>query len=629
MPRDTGLLPSHSQDLLRAARSGRLYKRAAPVEEDEAEPDVTADKAEKKEDESTTKGFQVKVWKQISRNNDDTAVSHLAKRRKGVVTISSKTVTAQPTGATVTRATVRRTDAAGNPYTREITLQDGQAVDGEIISTAVVPVAAVPELVQPTPPRNRRPPPPKKNKKLGGPGRGRKKKMVPTPALVPGQEGAVVGTAAAPTAEGAEGENVSTRSILGTSYQLTPIQGIKREDSNNPDSEMADNDDDEGDDDGDDGEEGEGEEGDDNADDQDQEMTDASPSAAPPSADTTMEIDGAESPLSVKSQPPNPLLAPPLNPSLSISSPKLEGSPLKNVIMPSPTEPLGNPLSPPAPEATTSVPEAEPVEAAISQDPSPVPEADTADPPAETKSPVEENKPVVEAEVSTTETTTVVPPQDQVDNVSPPGPAADVSVEQETKNTLDAVAAPAIEPQVPSPEIATNEDKPSEPTAAEVPSEPKQDSPLQTPAVEETAPAVPEIQAPEPVPEPAESVPAAEEAPAPVPVPAATAPASTEEGPDLLAGLETALDKQSPSDEQHAAAAAEPAPKDPEVKEEPVEGAGEKIDSEPQVEPKEESKNDVVEGSEDPSPKPEETVPAGNDTKAASPPPEPMDTSTT
>lgn len=215
MPRDTGLLPSHSQELLRAARSGRLYKRPAPAEEEEAEPDAAVDKPEKKEDEAASKGFQVKVWKQANRNTDESPVSHLAKRRKNVVTISSKTVTAQPTGATVTRATVRRTDAAGNPYTQEITLQEGQAVDGEIISTAVVPVAAVNELAQPTPPRNRRPPPPKKNKKLGGPGRGRKKKMLPVPAPVPGQEGAVDGAAAVPKLEeGAPGDVVSTPVVL-------------------------------------------------------------------------------------------------------------------------------------------------------------------------------------------------------------------------------------------------------------------------------------------------------------------------------------------------------------------------------------------------------------------------------
>ncbi|MBE3046437.1 hypothetical protein IMZ48_28680, partial [Candidatus Bathyarchaeota archaeon] len=82
-------------------------------------------------------------------------MTHLAKRRKGTVTIASKTVVAPPGGDTVTRATVRRVDAAGNPYTQEVTLVAGQSVEGEIISTRVV---AAPEAAQPpaqTPAPNR------------------------------------------------------------------------------------------------------------------------------------------------------------------------------------------------------------------------------------------------------------------------------------------------------------------------------------------------------------------------------------------------------------------------------------------------------------------------------------------
>lgn len=207
MPKDAGLLPQHSQDLLRAARSGVLYKRPAPTEEEEADADAVPDKPEKKEDEAETKGFQIKVWKQINRNSEGSPVSHLAKRRKGTVTISSKTVSSQVPGATVTKATVRRVDAAGNPYTQEITLQEGQAVEGEIISTTVVAVAAV-DPTQQAPQRVRRPPPPKKKNKPG-PGRGRKKKILPLPApAVPGAPAAappVEGVPAAPKVEGADG----------------------------------------------------------------------------------------------------------------------------------------------------------------------------------------------------------------------------------------------------------------------------------------------------------------------------------------------------------------------------------------------------------------------------------------
>ena len=54
MPKDSNLLPPHSQELLRAARSGRLYKRPAPTEEEDvdAEPTVAPDKPEKKEEET-------------------------------------------------------------------------------------------------------------------------------------------------------------------------------------------------------------------------------------------------------------------------------------------------------------------------------------------------------------------------------------------------------------------------------------------------------------------------------------------------------------------------------------------------------------------------------------------------
>ncbi|EFQ32708.1 hypothetical protein CGRA01v4_09357 [Colletotrichum graminicola] len=328
MPKDVGLLPQHSQDLLRAARSGALYKRPAPVEEEETDADALTEKPEKKEDDASTKGFQIKVWKQINRNSEGSSVSHLAKRRKGTVTISSKTVSSHMPGATVTKATVRRVDAAGNPYTQEITLQEGQAVEGEIISTTVVPVAAV-DPMQVAPQRVRRPPPPKKKNKPG-PGRGRKKKVLPLPAPAPGAPGAVGPVDVAPVApkvEGAEGAE-------------TPVKQ-DGEDSNNPDSEMADNDDDEGDDDGDEGDDdGDDEQRDgDNTDSQDQEMTDVSPAVPTPTADATTELADPESPVPKRAAPPaNPISLPPL-PAMHLVNSSPKGSPLKNVVVPSPTEP--------------------------------------------------------------------------------------------------------------------------------------------------------------------------------------------------------------------------------------------------------------------------------------------------
>lgn len=177
MPKDSHLLPNHTQELLRAARSGRLYKRPAPAEEEEVEAEpAVPEKPEKKEEDISTKGFQIKIWKQVARNAEGSTISHLAKRRKGTVTLSSDLPAGAAPGPTITKATVRRIDAAGNPYTQEVTLNEGQPVDGEIISTTVVavPVPSI-SIDAPTTPARRRPPPPKRKPK--GPGRGRRKKL--------------------------------------------------------------------------------------------------------------------------------------------------------------------------------------------------------------------------------------------------------------------------------------------------------------------------------------------------------------------------------------------------------------------------------------------------------------------
>lgn len=212
MPKDSALLAPHSQELLRAARSGQLYKRPAPVEEEEAEIEVAqiAEKSEKKEEESAVKGFSIKLWKQVPRNNEGSGLSHLAKRRKGTVTISSKTIEDRPTGPTVTRATVRRVDAAGNPYMEEVTLAEGQQVVGEIISTRVetAPAPVAEAFVTPVSAPRRRPPPPKRKSKAG-PGRGKKKikNQLPAEGQLAGVASAGDGAATFVKIEG-QGENV-------------------------------------------------------------------------------------------------------------------------------------------------------------------------------------------------------------------------------------------------------------------------------------------------------------------------------------------------------------------------------------------------------------------------------------
>lgn len=354
MPKDWQLLAPHSQELLRAARSGRLYKRPAPTEEDEADGEGI-EKPEKKE-EPAAAGFSVKVWKQIPRNIEGPAVSHLAKRHKHTVTLPSKAVTAAIGGATVTRATVRRIDAAGNPYDQTITLAEGQQVQGEIISTTLVPAPLAGNggtTSQQHTPVKRRPPPPKRKAK--GPGRGRKKGKLPLPPSTrPAQEG------------------TDLPSTTDIKPETQDPDGTKVEDNNddivNQDSEMADNsvmqsDDEEGEEgEGDEGEEGEGERGesDDRGDDdgrdessmmdtstdqeqredRDQEMEDAY--APEPTEPTTQKLEDE-----VVQQEDNPgtSFQPPSGDPLHLGPPpplmlhKHEGSPLKNVVLPSPTGP--------------------------------------------------------------------------------------------------------------------------------------------------------------------------------------------------------------------------------------------------------------------------------------------------
>jgi hypothetical protein len=181
MPKDSHLLPQHSQDLLRAARSGRIYKRPTPVEEEDADPEIV-EKQEKKEDDNKETGFSARAWKQIPRQQEGPDLEYLAKRRKGLVTYSKPL----PPVPTVVKTTVRRTDAAGNQYTQDFVVPHGQQVDGEVVAQTVIPdpsLVPAPETfgVQPTPPKRNRP---IQKKRLKGPGRGRKKK-IPLPASVP------------------------------------------------------------------------------------------------------------------------------------------------------------------------------------------------------------------------------------------------------------------------------------------------------------------------------------------------------------------------------------------------------------------------------------------------------------
>ncbi|KAG6116792.1 hypothetical protein E4U13_001605 [Claviceps humidiphila] len=332
MPKDSHLLPPHSQELLRAARSGRLYKRPAPPEDDEVDIDAgqAAEKAEKKEEDHAEQGFSIKLWKQIPRNSEGSGPAYLAKRRKGTVTIASKTVDEKTTpGSTVTRATVRKTDAAGNPYTEEVTLADGQQVVGEIISTRVeaVQIAAADGFAAPAPALRRRPPPPKRKSKAG-PGRGKKKVKTELP-------GQALAARVAQTAGG-----VGSVSVHGPGAHGIPHEVIGT--SNHAENAEVEDDDDDDDEDGDGGEDEEedDEEGDQQMNDADEskvhdiEMTDAPEEQRPvtPSNNPVVDLDAADGMTTrIGATSSNPFTLAPAIGSLATHSPRNEGSPLKNV----------------------------------------------------------------------------------------------------------------------------------------------------------------------------------------------------------------------------------------------------------------------------------------------------------
>jgi hypothetical protein len=188
MPRDSHMLPEHSQQLLRAARSGRTVKPAVPPEDD------IEMKEEEEEPKEIRTGFTIKKFVKVARHLEAPEPEYLAKRRKGL-----PSPYAQVNQAAVRETKVKKLDAEGNVTVYKVLAPEGQTVEGEVAPTdeamEAAPAIAAPgtvveigsmvgvvnadgvvvanDIVQQTPPR-RRPPPPKK-KGRGGPGRGRKR----------------------------------------------------------------------------------------------------------------------------------------------------------------------------------------------------------------------------------------------------------------------------------------------------------------------------------------------------------------------------------------------------------------------------------------------------------------------
>ncbi|KAI1638008.1 hypothetical protein F4809DRAFT_601791 [Biscogniauxia mediterranea] len=593
MPKDSHLLPTHTQELLRAARSGRLYKRPPPAEEEEGDADaVLTEKADKKEDDLSTKGFQVKVWKQIPRNAEGPTVSHLAKRRKGTVTLSSDLPAGAPSGPTVTKATVRRIDAAGNPYTQEVTLNEGQPIDGEIISTTVVPAPnpnANGDASAAATPVRRRPPPPKRKPK--GPGRGRKKKLPLPPSTRPG-----------PSAPGAVGAPDSTKP---EGVEINTNQPASHNDTKNQDTEMADDDDgDDGEDDGDDGDDG------DEGDEEDGELpegengpesrADSEVKPDPVDSTTTPDQDAVTVqdttvtetavtqglPLPQGASPPSTLGPSSALPPLHLPANHLEGSPLKNVV---PAESPTDQLSERPPQSETPVILADAVSGTepppVSSETAPEPVQST-DPVSLPSAPEESTAPTSITEVrhdvdtemtdaipgeaggptettseTTTETTTET---EMVEAVNHP----ETMVIEETQQEIEP---PPIDPpqdshQLPSIEPALIEEVIEAPKSAT--ETPGSNQPPIVPVMESVThsagddiakekPTV-ETNAPEPLPEsadPAPGITANDEAVSGPEVidtrvePVAPQAADEPESPDLFSGLEAALNQQGPKEE--------------------------------------------------------------------------------
>ncbi|KAH6855209.1 hypothetical protein B0I37DRAFT_442082 [Chaetomium sp. MPI-CAGE-AT-0009] len=539
MPRESHLLPPHTQELLRAARSGRLYKRPAPIEEEDIDAEVDIIKGEKKDSEPPNDGYMVRLWKQVPRNAESQTISHLAKRHKNTVTLSSRAIAPQAAGPTVIRATVRRIDAAGNPYEQTVTLGDGQQVDGEIISTTVVPAPAAVQgdvAVQQTTPVRRRPPPPKRKPK--GAGRGRKKGKLPLPLPATRSQATAVGVDGTPSVKP---ENVGP-------------DGIKiedTEDSTNQDSEMADISGIPSED-----EEGEGGEGEDEEE-GDEEVGDGEGSEAPPKTEGTndearvqevqdSEMSDSVQPSSVE-EPDEPRPAaeeveevtilkvrfqPPTLANLgsSLGSAKIEGSPLKNVMILSPTEPS----SMVSPTANTSFAASNYLEVqsrTLSMD-------------------MSSGGAVNQAYATETTTRGILPPLR--DNAAPrhsvsqgmatamtqptaaPAPAPAPTLSEPTTTTITTTINPADPPQ------PTPEPQPAVTTTIKTPSPPSEPAPVPAPPVQPDEEKVSDTA--EPIPD---ATPALEPPASPPLAPTALPTGDDEDdGLNLLGSLERELDRQ-------------------------------------------------------------------------------------
>lgn len=354
---------------------------------------------------------------------------------------------------------------------------------------------------------------------------------------------------------------------------------------------MADGDDDEDDDEGDDGDEGEeGEEGDgtpaptdlsETGKAQDQEMADAVPPVdvpAPAPVSETPDVEMTDSDIaSSKPIPPNPFSLAPPSISLAGTSPRFEGSPLKNVVMPSPTTefppeipsvasvlspPLAPPTENPAPPAPTAP--AGPLVKEDATDIGTVIGSTIAEPPSTIGGDVPEfsippAKPVELKSEPQNEEALLPPPPDQVGNIAttPTNEEPGMNFPATGEDRLNEEIQPGEEavPQKPPLFHRDTDDtiKPEDSASAifpltEEPAAPSDDVMEDAEKVEEP---IPTEAAPPPEPQPEEAKPASP--------PKEEAPVVAEEL-DLLQGLMGELDRQSEESKEKPAPEAVPEP---------------------------------------------------------------------
>ena len=193
MPKDSHLLPPHSQALLRAARRGQVFRPPAPpVEEDKENGD------DEDAEGDVEPGFVATKWGVVPRHLEGPEPEFLAKRRKGLGSLYGAVSGAVGASSQMRETKIKKTDSEGHEYVLKALVPEGQTLAGEVaaeettVSEAPAPGTVVEGVgvvnaegvviaetqVQPTPAR-RKPPPPKKRAK--GPGRGRRKRVAFAP----------------------------------------------------------------------------------------------------------------------------------------------------------------------------------------------------------------------------------------------------------------------------------------------------------------------------------------------------------------------------------------------------------------------------------------------------------------